>query len=382
MISAGESSGEIHGAALMEAARARGLDWSFYGLGGDRMAAAGARLLAHVRETAVMGLTEVLTSAGRILAIRRSLRRSLERERPSALVLIDAPDFNFNLARAATALGIPVIYYICPQVWAWRPGRLKFLAAHTRRRAVLFEFEKKFYEERGVSADWVGHPILDELPSPAPRDILKNSLGFDPARRLLALLPGSRRQVAERLAPVFFETAAILLEHDQNLELALPRADTLAGETLGRLVAQAPALVQQRLRIFTQKSHQILGAADLALVASGTASVEATFLSVPQVVAYQASPLSFWLARRLVTVPYVTIANLVAGREVAPEFLQERATAANLAGAAWPLLAGGLARARMVDDLGQVRRQLGEPGASGRVLDILAEELAAGGGQL
>ncbi len=375
MISAGESSGEIHGAALIRAARARGLDWTFFGLGGDRMAEAGARLLAHVRDTAVMGFTEVLGSVRRLLAIRAALKRSLELDRPSALVLIDAPDFNLPLAKAATALGIPVIYYICPQVWAWREGRLKLLARWTRRRALLFAFEKKFYEDRGVSADWVGHPILDELPPPLSREEAKAALDFDPARRLLAILPGSRRKVVERLAPPLLEAADLLLDRDPQLELALPRADSLDPDFLQAFVDQAPPRVRERLRIFERKSHQVLAAADLALVASGTSSVEATFLGTPLVVAYQASRLSWALGRLLISAPYATIANLVAGREVVPELLQERATARNLAVTAWPILAGGVARARMIDDLGQVRRELGEPGASNRVLDIIAEEL-------
>lgn len=377
MISAGESSGEIHGAALLKAARARGLDWSFFGLGGDRLEAAGARLLAHVRETAVMGLTEVLGSLRRILAIRSSLIRALELEQPEALVLIDAPDFNFALAKAATALNIPVIYYICPQVWAWRPKRLNFLAANTRRRAVLFDFEKKFYKDRGVSADWVGHPILDELPPACPPDEIKRNLGFNPARRVLALLPGSRRKVLERLAPPMLGAAGLLLERDPDLQLALPRADSVDPEFLQNLLDQAPAGVKERLRVFSRKSHEILTGADLALLASGTSSVEATFLGTPQVVAYRTSRLSWFLSRRLISVPYVSIANLVAGREVVPELLQERSTAENMAAAAWPLLAGGVARARMIDDLGQVRARLGRPGASDRVVDIIAEELAS-----
>ncbi|MDR3037810.1 MAG: lipid-A-disaccharide synthase, partial [Candidatus Adiutrix sp.] len=161
LISAGESSGDIHGAALVRAARGQGRDWRFSGLGGDRLAGAGVRLLGHIRETAVMGLVEVLGSLRRLLAVRNRLKRALELERPDLLVLIDAPDFNLPLARYAHSLGLPVVYYICPSVWAWRAGRLKTLAAHTRRRVVLFPFEKKFYEERGVSADWVGHPIPD-----------------------------------------------------------------------------------------------------------------------------------------------------------------------------------------------------------------------------
>lgn len=375
MISAGESSGEIHGAALMKAVRDRGLDWRFIGLGGDRMAAEGARLIGHVKDTAVMGITEVAGSLGRILAVRSAMKRSLEIDRPDMLVLIDSPDFNFALAKHARKLGIPVIYYICPQVWAWREKRLEFLARYTDRRAVIFEFEKKFYEERGVAADWVGHPVLDELPPPAPQDQLKAELGFEPGRRLLAIMPGSRRKVAERLAPGLLAAADLLLDKDFNLQLVLPRADSIEPEFLERFVGQAPPRVRERLRIIPGRSREILAASDLALVASGTSSVEATFLGTPMVVVYRAGGLSWFLGRKLIKVPYASIANLVAGRDIVPEFLQEKFTPENVAQAAWPLLAGGFARARMIEELAGVRDKLGRPGASGRVADIIAEEL-------
>lgn len=373
MISAGESSGDLHGAALMRAASGRG--WTFLGLGGDRMAAEGARLLGHIRDTSVMGITEVAGSLRRILHLRASLKRSLDLDRPDALVLIDSPDFNFALARHGHDLGIPVIYYICPQVWAWREGRLKFLARYTDRRALLFPFEKDFYEKRGVSADWVGHPINDELPPPALRGEVKAELGFSPQRRLLAVMPGSRRKVVERLAPVFLAAADLLLVNDPNLELALPRADSLDPEFIQGFVDRAPDAVRGRTRVIPGLSQKILAAADAALVASGTSSVEAAFLGTPMVVAYQVSPLSWALGRLLISVPYVSIANLVAGRKIVPEFLQDKVSPENLASAVWPLLAGGLARARMVDDLISVRSRLGGPGASAKVADIIAEEM-------
>lgn len=375
MISAGESSGEIHGSALIKAARAKGLDWRFIGLGGDRMAEEEACLIGHVKDTAVMGITEVVGSLRRILAVRSAMKRGLELDRPDALVLIDSPDFNFALAKHAHRLGIPVIYYICPQVWAWREKRLNFLARHTNRRAVIFDFEKNFYESRGVSADWVGHPVLDELPPPAPRRDTRVSLGFEPGRRLLALMPGSRRKVVARLAPGLLKAADLLLDKDYTLQLVLPRADSIEPEFIQRFVDAASHRVRERLLVIPGRSREILAAADLALVASGTSSVEATFLGTPMVVVYQASGLSWFLGRRLIKVKFASIANLVTDREIIPEFLQENFTPEKVAQAAWPLLAGGVARARMIEDLGNVRARLGQPGASGRVVDLIAEEL-------
>jgi lipid-A-disaccharide synthase len=379
MISAGESSGDTHAAALMAAAWAKGHDWRFHGLGGERMAARGARLLGHINETAVMGLTEVAGALPRLMAIRARLLRSLELDRPDLLALIDFPDFNFGLARRAFDLKIPVVYYICPQVWAWRRGRLKFLAKYAQRRAVLFAFEKKFYEDHGVGADWVGHPILDELPERAPREEMKTRLGFDPRKKLLALMPGSRLRVVERLAPLILEAANLILRPAEDVELVLPRADSVSPEFLERFTAAAPPAVRGRLRVIGGLSREILAAADAAIAASGTSSVEAAILGLPHVVAYRVSPLSWFLGRLLVSVPYASIANLTAGREIVPEFLQGRATAENIAAAARPLLDGGPVRDRLTAELAAVSLQLGQPGASGRVVDIIAEELAAVG---
>jgi len=375
MLVAGESSGDQHGAALVQATRQEGRDWRFFGLGGDRLAEAGLRLMGHIKEIAVMGLVEVLGSLGRLLAVRNRLFRAMELERPDLLVLIDAPDFNLPLARHAHSLGLKVVYYICPSVWAWRSGRLRALALHTHRRVVLFPFEKKFYEDRGVSADWVGHPILDELLPRVPAGEVKAAFGLDQIKPLAALLPGSRPQVLARLAPVFFEAAARLLERAPDLALALPRAETIPPDFLEPFLAQAPAQVRRHLVVTDGRSRELLGASDLALVASGTASVEAMFLGTPQVVAYKVHPLSSALARRLVKVPFVSIANLLAGREIVPELLQEKATAEALANRAWPLLADPAAAVKARADLAEVRSGLGGPGASARVADILAEEL-------
>ena len=375
MLVAAENSGDIHGAALVQAVRRKGFDWRFFGLGGDRLAEAGLRLLGHVNETAVMGLVEVLGSLGRLLAVRNRLRRALELERPDLLVLIDAPDFNLPLARHAHSLGLPVVYYICPAVWAWRSSRLKTLAVCARRRVVLFPFEKRFYEDRGVSADWVGHPILDELPPKAPAPLAKAAFGLDPLKPLAALLPGSRRQVLARLAPVFFKAADRLLDMAPDLALALPRAETIDHGFLEPFLARAPTRVRQRLLVTSGRSQELLGAADLVLAASGTASVEAMFLGTPQVVAYKGHPLSWAIARRLVKAPFVSIANLLAGREIVPELLQDRVTPEALATAAWPLLADPASVARIREDLAEARSGLGGPGASARVANILAEEL-------
>ena len=370
MISAGESSGEMHAASLISQAKKLNLNWHFFGLGGDHFQKAGGELLAHINETAVMGFTEVISSLGRILTIAKKLKQAMRERRPQALVLIDFPDFNFRLAKFAASLKIPVIYYTCPQVWAWRSGRLEFLRKYTNRRALLFEFEKKFYEERGLSADWVGHPIFDTLEDQADQKQLKISFGLNPEEKLIALLPGSRKSVARRLAPIIFQAASLMAKEDPNLNFIVAQADSLDADffkaDLAALnFAKKPQLIKGR-------SRQILAAADLALLASGTSSVEASILGTPHLVTYQTSALSWLLAKILVKVKYASIANILMGRELIPEYLQGQARPENLARKAQIILTDSRA---MKDGLTLVRQALGGPGASEKVLKIINEEI-------
>jgi lipid-A-disaccharide synthase len=385
MISAGEASGDLHGAALALAARRLAPDLRFFGLGGERMAAAGVELTANLADTAVMGLTEVLGSLGRILKVRKKMANSLVEAKPDALVLIDSPDFNFYLAKKAHRLGVPVIYYICPQIWAWRSGRLKFLARHCDHRAVIFPFEKDFYEKRGVTADLVGHPLLDTLNiNPLRRDAARLELDLDPVAPLLAILPGSRASLFRRLAPPMLAAAGELLADNPSLQLALPRAQSLDPELLAGLVAQAPESVQKKLKIFPGQSQKVLAAADAAVLASGTATVEGALLGVPMVVTYKTSFLTYALARLLAKVPYIAIANLLMGRAIVPELIQGLATGPLMAQHLKPFLTPGPARERTLADLRTATAKLGGPGASENVVRIILtaiEKAQKAGGQ-
>ncbi|MDR3135360.1 MAG: lipid-A-disaccharide synthase, partial [Deltaproteobacteria bacterium] len=374
MISAGELSGDMHGAALAMEAKASGIDIDFFGLGGDRMAAAGVDLRFHARETAVMGLTEVLGSLARLLKIRKSLADMVATERPQALVLIDSPDLNHALAKAAYKAGVPVIYYICPQVWAWRKGRLKWLGKLVRRRAVLFPFEAEFYQKEGLTADLVGHPLLDEMPLGLTREGARAALGLDHEAEVLAVLPGSRQAVAARLAMPMFGAVDILLGTRPNLIPVIPRPETLPPGLLQDLAGGASQRVRDRLRLFEGRSHEILKAADAALLVAGTSTVEGAILGTPMVAAYKVSSLSWRLANLLVKVPYVSIANLLVGREIVPELLQSRATPVDLANEILAILEDGPRRQAMISGLGEAARLLGGPGASARTLAIIVEE--------
>ncbi|MDR1042237.1 MAG: lipid-A-disaccharide synthase [Deltaproteobacteria bacterium] len=373
MISAGEESGDLHGAALIREATRRGERVSFFGLGGDRMRDAGCALLAHARETAVMGIFEVLGQARRLHALRERLADAAARERPDALVVIDSPDFNFRLARRASEAGVPVVYYICPQIWAWRPGRIRFLARYTRRRLLILPFEQEFYRERGVSSDFVGHPLLDEL-SPLPRAEARAALPLPGEGRLLALLPGSRRSVFARLAPVMLEAAARLQSERPDLVTAVALAPTLPEGLAERLLSGAPERLKPRLHAVKGLSQIALNAADAALIASGTSAAEAAVLGTPAAVCYRTSPLSYLAARLLVKTGHISIPNLVSGRRLLPELVQGDATPERIAAAAAPFLDGGPERDSTVSGLAAVARALGGPGASARALDIVLAE--------
>ncbi|MDR1297368.1 MAG: lipid-A-disaccharide synthase [Deltaproteobacteria bacterium] len=373
MISAGELSGDMHAAAVIEAAKSRGLGLEFFGLGGDNMAAAGADLREHLRETAVMGLTEVLGSLGRVLKIRGRLCAMIADERPDAVVLIDSPDLNRALAKAAFKAGVPVVYYVCPQVWAWRPGRVRWLGRLVARRCVIFEFEEEFFRSRGLSADWVGHPLFDELPLGMTGAEARQNLGLDPDAPVLALFPGSRAKVLARLARPMLGAAALLVDALPGLRVVVARAPTVSPEKMDDYLRDVPRKLQSALTVAPARAHEVLLSATAALLASGTSTAEGAILGTPMVVTYRVSALSWFLARRLVKVPFVSVANLAAGREVVPELLQDAGTPENMAAALRLLLADGPARRGMVSGLREARAKLGSPGAAGRVLDVILQ---------
>jgi lipid-A-disaccharide synthase len=374
MISAGEASGDLHGASLVRAAHKLDPEAEFFGLGGCNMAEAGVRLISHLSQTAVMGLTEVMGSLYRILKIRRNLARLLVTEKPQALVLIDSPDFNFYLAKKAFKQGIPVIYYICPQIWAWRQGRLKFLAKYISRRAVIFPFELDFYTRRGVTADLVGHPLLDELPARRPQLEIAEELGLGEGP-ILAILPGSRRSVAERLTSPMLKAAELLLQDFPDLRPVIPRAQSLSPEFLDSLIKDSSPKVLERLKVTDGNSQNILAAARAALLASGTSTVEGTLLGTPMVVAYKTSGLSFFLARHLVKVPFISITNLLLNRLVIPELIQAEATPENMARSLKPYLTDSPGRSQVLEDLQEASVLLGSRGASRKTAELILSEI-------
>ena len=363
-LSTADASGDMHAAAFVEALRKRVPELDVFGLGGSALAAAGFRPVVAQDEIAIAGLTEVLGSAPRVLGAYARLRRALTAEPPDLAVFVDSPDLNLPLASVAKRHGIPVLYYVSPQVWAWRAGRVRKLARRTDHMAVIFPFEAEFLRAAGVRAEFVGHPLVERLAPLAherDRSALARALDLDPARPVLGLLPGSRHNEVERNWPLMREAAALLRGAIPELQVQLIVAPTLPAESFS-----AP----EWMRVQRGRSHEAMAVSTCLISAAGTATIEAAILGVPLVVAHRTSPVTFELARRLATVSSSCMVNLVAGEGVVPERIQRQARPAAIASLAARLLRDPAARAEMQRGLARAVARLGPPGAAERVADL------------
>lgn len=380
LVVAGEASGDLHGARVIEALRRRVPHARFAGMGGPRMREAGLEPLYDAREISVMGFVEVLPKLFRILGVLAGLARWAEEHRPVAAILVDVPDFNLRLAKRLRTLGVPVAFYVAPMAWAWRESRVKTLRARVDRLLCIYPFEEAWFRERGVEAVYVGNPLLEDghlavAPDPAA---CRAALGLDGDRPALALLPGSRRAEIHRVLPTMLAAARALLAERPELQLVLPVAATLSREEIEALCAEGgvtPQLVEGR-------AVEVLGAADAAVVCSGTATLEAALACRPMVVVFKAGWISWAIAKLFVRLPDVAIVNILAGRRIVPELIQRAFTAAAVVREVLPLLASGEVRERMVEELRRVRGALGGPGASERVAGAVLEVLAERGVKL
>lgn len=369
MIVAGEASGDLHGANLVRAVGSAAPDVSFFGLGGKKLEAAGVRLLFDLEHMSLMGITEVFSGVGKFLSIYRSLKEAMIRERPRALVLIDYPELNLALAKTAKAAGIPVFYYICPQVWAWRTWRVKKLGRFVDRRIVVFPFEVDFYKKHGLHADFLGHPLLDMMDAPRPRPEVRTELGLETDRPHLLLMPGSRAHLVKTLLPIMMKAVHLIRRDIPNLQVLLARADTLDSDLIGSLTKG------HDLKIISGKSHLLQNAADAVLVASGTSTLETALMVTPMVVIYKTTPLSYFLGRHLINTKVVSIPNLIAEKEVVPELLQYDVTPGKIAAHLRRILVAGREREEMISGLARVREKLGQAGAARRAAELLIDTI-------
>jgi lipid-A-disaccharide synthase len=372
LLVAGEASGDLHGADLLVALRRRVPGVAAYGLGGERLREAGLTTVADARDVAIVGFTEGAGRLGALVRAYRALARSLREGRADLCVLIDFPEFNLRLARLAKRLGVPVLYYIGPQVWAWRRRRVRTIARRVDRLAVVFPFEPPLYGDHLPGVEFVGHPLLDRVRASRDREQTLGAHGLDPARRTVVLLPGSRPSELRHLLGPMLEAARLLVPAGVQFSLAL--AHTLARAEVEEPVGRAGLDVP----IVEGDTYNLVAAADLALVASGTATLECALLECPMVIVYRLAPLTYGLARLLVRgVRHIGMPNILAGREIVPELIQRRATGPAIAAAAREILAEPARRAAMVEALRDVRRTLGRGGAAERAAAIAAELLAA-----
>lgn len=369
---AGEASGDLHGAHIINALLRRDGRLTISGAGGTAMKRAGAQIVVDTKELSVMGITAVLAKAPQIIKLMFRLKRFLAHTLPDLLILIDFPDFNLHLAGHAKKLGIPVLYYISPTVWAWRSGRVNKIKRRVNHMAVILPFEAPIYKKHNVPVTYVGHPLLDDADAAQYSPLNRSSRNLD--HPCIALLPGSRQDEVERLLPNMLRAAQIIHDRNPHARFIISRAPSIDGPLIRKIADRHPL---KHIEIVSDTVGAVFHRSTIAIVASGTASLEAAIYGIPAVIVYQVSGFTYWLGNKLVNVPHIGLANLIAGKRIMPELVQDEATAENMADTTHGLLTDKAAYEKMIIDIKQVQRQLGRSGASDRVAAI-AERLMEG----
>jgi lipid-A-disaccharide synthase len=366
VIVAGEASADLHGSNLVKAMKRLDPGLIFEGIGGKEMERAGVKLLFSSSDMAVVGLTEVLSRLHTIVRASKKLKSILKDKRPDLLILIDYPDFNIHLAGIAKRFQVPVLYYISPQVWAWRKGRVRKISRRVDRMAVILPFEEEFYRRRGIKVDYVGHPLLDAFEC---RKTNHDSLSSEFRFPVVGLLPGSRKEEIRNLLPVMVQATGLLALRYSGIRCVLPLAPTIDLEFVQSFIHNSPV----EIKVIQGDVHEVLSACDVALVASGTATLDTAIMGVPMAIAYKVSSVSYWIGRMLIKVPHIGLVNLVAGEEVVPELIQHEVTAERLAREVEIILEDREVRVKMKDKLKRVKEGLGRGGASERTARIAME---------
>ena len=393
LIVAGEASADLHGSNLVKAMKVSCPGVVFCGIGGANMKQAGVKILVSSSDMAVVGLTEVLQKFHTIFRAANKLKATLKTHHPDLLILIDYPDFNLYMARIAKRLQIPVLYYISPQVWAWRRGRVKKIAKRVDRMAVILPFEEAFYRKRGVNVDYVGHPLLDAFkretynPQQSPevggrRSEVRSQKNKrqNPVSRIqypvssiqnpvVGLVPGSRREEIRNMLPIMIRSAEILKIRYPDIRCLLPLAKTIEPELIDSFIRKSSLDIE----VHQGDIYEVLGNCHIALVTSGTATLDTAIMAVPMVVVYKVAPLSYRIGKMLIKTSFIGLANLVAGERVVPELIQDEVTPERLADEALTLIENEHVRKKMITKLHGIRKRLGEGGASERTAKIATE---------
>jgi lipid-A-disaccharide synthase len=374
MLIAGEASGDLHGSGVVRELKALQPQAELFGIGGDKMQAEGMRLLRHVREMSFLGFAEVIKHLPFIRKVLRECERELISRKPDALVLIDYPGFNLKLAHFAHAQGVPIIYYISPQVWAWHASRVKQMKKLIDKMLVIFPFEVPIYEREDVPVTFVGHPLLerivtDDNPATAKKEFFEHN-GLDITKPLVAIFPGSRKQEIERMLPVFLNSIE-RLQKILPVQAAIGAAPTVSADLLRRL------LKNSSIPLLSDQTAALQRYADVAITKSGTSTLELAIAGTPMIVSYKTSALSYVIGRALAQVDMIALPNIVAGKKIVPEFIQKEANSSNIFAATADLLRNESKREQMRRDLADVRSKLGTPGASRRVAEEISKFLPA-----
>ena len=371
MLVVGEASSDIYGAHLVKALRRREPTLKAYGVAGEQLGQTDFEALFGVSKLTGMGFIELAGNLGNVWRAYRLLRRTLRQRRPNLLILLDFPEFNLRLAKLAKALHIPVLYYVSPQIWAWRRGRVRQIARWVDQMAVVFPFEVPFYQRHGVKVTFVGHPLLDTVRVEENREKVLMRLGMDPAKPAIALLPGSRHREVSYHLPVMVEASARLLR-ERDVQFLVIRASTVDAGEIRSIVAKSGL----KMAIVEEARYDAVSAADLVWTASGTATLETALLRKPMIVVYRLSWLTYGIARLLVRVDHIGMVNLIAGERLVPELVQSELTAARLVEETRTLLDNVSVRSQIIEKLSQLREKLGVSGAAEKVADLAVALMA------
>ncbi|MGO9138834.1 MAG: lipid-A-disaccharide synthase [Syntrophales bacterium] len=369
MIVAGEASGDLHGGNLVQAMHKIDPEIRFYGVGGRNLKEAGVELIADAGDMAVVGLTEVVSKLGMILKVMAQLKASLKKDKPDLVILIDYPDFNLPIAKAAKKCGIKVFYYISPQVWAWRRGRIGKIKKVVDKMAVILPFEADLYREAGVDATFVGHPLLDVVRTKYPHAEALRRFNLREDVTTVGILPGSRKSEVTRLLPVMLGAAAIIEKKIRPVQFIMPLAATLDIAFVSQIIARHSVSV----RLIPNEVYDVIGCADIAMVASGTATLETALMETPMVIIYKVSAPSYYVGKMVIDVDHIGLANIIAGKTVVPELIQFEASPEKIATEVMDILATQERMEGIKGELEKIRDMLGSHGAAERVAHMACD---------